>query len=59
MKISTVLLRQHIGWHFSKNWVVQGRRKPIGTGVEKVLKERNVQVFKPEDILKKKKSFEK
>nr|CAH7728461.1 unnamed protein product [Callosobruchus chinensis] len=59
MRISPVLFRQHIGWHFTKHWAVQGKRKPTNTGAEKILKQKGVQVFKPEDILYEKKAYEK
>ncbi|CAH1956578.1 unnamed protein product [Acanthoscelides obtectus] len=59
MRLSPVLFRQHIGWHFEKHWRVQGKRKPVNTGVEKNLIRAGLQVIKPEDILKEKRTFEK
>nr|CAI5817023.1 unnamed protein product [Callosobruchus analis] len=58
MRISPVLFAQHIGWHFTKHWAVQGKRKPINTGAEKILKRVGVQVYKPDDILYERKTFE-
>lgn len=59
MKRSATLLRQHIGWHFDKHWSVQGKRKPLNTGAEKVLKERHIPVCQPEDLLQENRVFEK
>ncbi|XP_018563370.1 39S ribosomal protein L37, mitochondrial [Anoplophora glabripennis] len=59
MKRTSVLLRQHIGWHFEKHWRVQGKRKPLNTGAEKILKERNIPFCQPEDIIQEKRVFEK
>lgn len=59
MKISPTLFRQHIGWHFDKHWAIQGKRKPIKTKAEQILKERGIQVCTPDDILKEKIPFQK
>ncbi|XP_026743157.1 39S ribosomal protein L37, mitochondrial [Trichoplusia ni] len=44
MRLSQVLNRQHIGFMFKKHWVVQGKRVPIDTGVEDVLKAKGIPV---------------
>ncbi|XP_057661478.1 39S ribosomal protein L37, mitochondrial [Diorhabda carinulata] len=59
MRKTAVLRSQHIGWHFYKHWVIQGKRRPIETGAEKVLKNKNITLYKPEDFLKEKRVFEK
>ncbi|XP_023013475.2 mitochondrial ribosomal protein L37 [Leptinotarsa decemlineata] len=59
MRKTPVLLRQHIGWHFAKHWVLQGKRKPLDTGAEKILKSKGIAVCKPEDIINEKKESKK
>ncbi|KAJ8948101.1 hypothetical protein NQ318_008454 [Aromia moschata] len=58
MKKSVVLFRQHIGWHFTKHWRVQGKRKLLETGAEKALKEKQLPVYQAEDILKEERQYE-
>ncbi|KAJ8972293.1 hypothetical protein NQ317_018627 [Molorchus minor] len=58
MRRSVVLFRQHIGWHFIKHWRVQGKRKPLNTGAEKILTEKGIPVCKAEDILNEKRACE-
>lgn len=58
MRKSPVLFKQHIGWHFYKHWVTQGKRKPLETGAEETLKRRGIRVFQPDDVLKEKRVFE-
>ncbi|KAJ8723920.1 hypothetical protein PYW07_007900 [Mythimna separata] len=44
MRLSQVLNRQHIDFMFKKHWLVQGKRIPIDTGVEKHLKAKGIKV---------------
>lgn len=44
MKLTQVLNRQHIGFMFKKHWLVQGKRVPIDTGLESILKEKGIPV---------------
>ncbi|XP_072376589.1 large ribosomal subunit protein mL37 [Diabrotica undecimpunctata] len=59
MRKSPVLLRQHIGWHFYKHWVIQGKRKPLDTGAERILKSKKIPVYDSKDFLIEKREFEK
>lgn len=52
MKITFVLYRQHIGRHFKRHWWEQSKIKPIQTKAEEVLREKGIQVYEPDDILK-------
>ncbi|CAK1583648.1 unnamed protein product [Parnassius mnemosyne] len=44
MKLSQILNRQHIDFMFKKHWAVQGKRFPIDTGLEHLLKEKGIPV---------------
>lgn len=59
MKISQILCKHHIGWHFKKHWQVQSKRTPILTDALKVLQAKGVTIYTPEDILKEKRTLEK
>ncbi|CAH1162951.1 unnamed protein product [Phaedon cochleariae] len=59
MRKTPILLRQHIGWHFTKHWVVQGKRKPLDTGAEEILKQKGIPVYKPEELFREKREFQK
>lgn len=54
MKLTVILFRQHIGWHFKKHWRVQGKRKITETSALKILKQNGIPVYEPKDILGKK-----
>lgn len=58
MKITQVLCKHHIGWHFFKHWQVQGKKKPVKTNIVKALQGRGITIHNPEDILKEEKTFE-
>lgn len=51
MRITNVVLRQHIGWMFKKHWKVQGNRTPIDAGAESVLKARGITAIDPKEFL--------
>ncbi|KAI4467271.1 mitochondrial ribosomal protein l37 [Holotrichia oblita] len=53
MKITHVLLRQHIGRHFKRHWWVQSKITIKPSVVEEELKKRNIPIYKGENILKK------
>lgn len=59
MKITHVLLRQHIGRHFKRHWWVQSKLTIKSSGVEEELKKRNIPIYKAENILKREPSPEK
>lgn len=44
MRLTQVLNRQHIDFMFKKHWLVQGKRVPIDSGVEKHLKAKGITV---------------
>ncbi|KAH8342123.1 hypothetical protein KR059_012603 [Drosophila kikkawai] len=51
MRLTNTLCAQHIGWHFKKHWLVQGKRVPKETGAAAELLKLAVAVKSPEDIL--------
>ncbi|KAB0804351.1 hypothetical protein PPYR_01321 [Photinus pyralis] len=51
MKLYSVLFRQHIGWHFKKNWRTQGKKVASDTGIAKILADRGIPLYQPRDIL--------
>ncbi|XP_016931425.4 large ribosomal subunit protein mL37 [Drosophila suzukii] len=51
MRLTKTLCAQHLGWHFKKHWLVQGKRVPKETGAAAELLKRGVQVKNPEDLL--------
>ncbi|XP_032578899.1 39S ribosomal protein L37, mitochondrial [Drosophila sechellia] len=51
MRLTNTLCAQHIGWHFKKHWLVQGRRVPKETGAAAELLKLGVLVKNPEDLL--------
>ncbi|XP_053698104.1 39S ribosomal protein L37, mitochondrial [Sabethes cyaneus] len=44
MRFTCVLLRQHIGFHFKKHWIIQGKRIPVETGAQAELEARGIPV---------------
>ncbi|XP_050294808.1 39S ribosomal protein L37, mitochondrial [Anthonomus grandis grandis] len=54
MRVTQILLKQHIGWHFQKHWRFQGKRRVNDTGAEKVLKEKGIPVEDANAFLKEK-----
>ncbi|KAL3288344.1 hypothetical protein HHI36_002792 [Cryptolaemus montrouzieri] len=58
MKLSVVLFKQHIGRHFKKHWVIQGRKRILKTPSEELLTKNGITIYKPEDIYCEKKEFE-
>lgn len=59
MKITQILFKQHIGWHFAKHWHVQARKKPLATPALKILQDAGIPVHKPEDILTEERTLQK
>ncbi|XP_018335000.1 uncharacterized protein LOC108743894 [Agrilus planipennis] len=55
MRTTQTLLKQHIGWYFKKHWKIQGKRTPVITSAEKILKNAGFPVYKAEDIASDKK----
>ncbi|KAH8382714.1 hypothetical protein KR009_004906 [Drosophila setifemur] len=51
MRLTNKLCAQHIGWHFKKHWLVQGKRVPKETGAAAELLKLGIVVKSPEDIL--------
>ncbi|XP_019541947.3 large ribosomal subunit protein mL37 [Aedes albopictus] len=51
MRFSAVLLRQHIGFHFKKHWIVQGKRVPAETGAQAELAARGIPVVDPNELI--------
>ncbi|XP_016959775.1 39S ribosomal protein L37, mitochondrial [Drosophila biarmipes] len=51
MRLTKTLCAQHLGWHFKKHWLVQGKRVPKETGAAAELLKLGVKVKNPEDIL--------
>jgi len=49
MRLTKTLCAQHLGWHFKKHWLVQGKRVPKETGAAAELLKRGVQVKNPEE----------
>ncbi|XP_034663043.1 39S ribosomal protein L37, mitochondrial [Drosophila subobscura] len=52
MRLTNRLCAQHIGWHFKKHWLVQGKRVPRETGAAAELLRLAVPVRTPDDLLK-------
>ncbi|CAG9768034.1 unnamed protein product [Ceutorhynchus assimilis] len=59
MRVTQILFKQHIGWHFKKHWLVQGKRKVVETGAEKILRQKGIVVKDPTEFLREKIPFEK
>ncbi|XP_058839460.1 large ribosomal subunit protein mL37-like [Topomyia yanbarensis] len=57
MRFTAVLLRQHIGFHFKKHWIIQGKRVPAETGAVAELAARGIPVVDPNELTKKKREF--
>ncbi|XP_003736663.2 39S ribosomal protein L37, mitochondrial [Drosophila pseudoobscura] len=55
MRLTNQLCAQHIGWHFKKHWLIQGKRVPRETGAAAELLRLSAQVRTPNDILAPKK----
>ncbi|XP_044744940.1 39S ribosomal protein L37, mitochondrial [Coccinella septempunctata] len=53
MKLGAILFKQHIGKHFKKHWLVQGKKKILKTNAEQVLTKSGITIVKPEDVLEK------
>ncbi|KPU79639.1 uncharacterized protein Dana_GF27392 [Drosophila ananassae] len=51
MRLTNTLCAQHIGWHFKKHWLVQGKRVPKETGAAAELLKLGITIKTPEDIL--------
>lgn len=54
MRVTQILLKQHIGWHFQQHWRVQGKRKILNTSAEKVLKSKGIEIEDAREFLKEK-----
>lgn len=59
MKLTQILYKQNIGWHFKKHWQVQAKRKPLKTEGMKILEDKGVHLYQPDDFLKEKRVIEK
>lgn len=44
MRITNVLLRQHIGHMFKKHWKIQGKRTPLKTSAFALLEEKGIPI---------------
>lgn len=51
MRFTAVLLRQHIGFHFKKHWIIQGKRLPSETGAQAELAARGIPVLDPNEVI--------
>lgn len=51
MRITNVLLRQHIGHMFKKHWLVQGVRTPVKTTALIALEEKGLPIVKATDLV--------
>ncbi|XP_066142653.1 large ribosomal subunit protein mL37 [Euwallacea fornicatus] len=58
MRVTQVLSKQHIGWHFQNHWHVQGKRKVLKTAAETVLKAKGIKIVDPNQFLKEKVVYE-
>ncbi|KAF5272436.1 hypothetical protein FQA39_LY07904 [Lamprigera yunnana] len=54
MKLYSALLAQHIGWQFKQIWKVKNNRKIRETEALKLLTEKGVPVYRPQDLFEKK-----
>ncbi|XP_055524558.1 39S ribosomal protein L37, mitochondrial [Wyeomyia smithii] len=52
MRFTPILLRQHIGFHFKKHWIIQGKRVPVETGAQAELEARGIPVIDANELLK-------
>ncbi|XP_058452028.1 large ribosomal subunit protein mL37 [Malaya genurostris] len=57
MRFTAVLFRQHIGFHFKKHWITQGKRVPAETGAQTELAARGIPVVDPNELIKTKREF--
>ncbi|XP_066262593.1 large ribosomal subunit protein mL37 [Euwallacea similis] len=58
MRVTQILLKQHIGRHFQNHWHVQGKRKVLETSAETVLKAKGIKIEDPNEFLKEKVVYE-
>lgn len=54
MRLTRVLLKQHIGWHFQKHWNVQRKRKVQINPVIKDLQKKGIAIEDPNEFIKEK-----
>lgn len=59
MKLTQILYKQHIGWHFTKHWHYQARKKVAKADALTVLEKKSVPIHRAEDFLKEERTFEK
>ncbi|KAL1375215.1 hypothetical protein pipiens_017626 [Culex pipiens pipiens] len=52
MRLTSVVLRQHIGFHFKRHWIVQGKRVPSETGATAELAARGIPVVDPNALIR-------
>lgn len=52
MRLTSALLRQHIGFHFKRHWIVQGKRVPSETGATAELAARGIPVVDPSEVIR-------
>lgn len=55
MRITTILLRQHNGFMFKKNWHIAKNRIIRDTGVRAYLEEKNIPITNPFHFLREQK----
>ncbi|XP_055595416.1 39S ribosomal protein L37, mitochondrial [Uranotaenia lowii] len=51
MRFTAVLFRQHIGYHFKKHWIIQGKRVPTELGAAAELAARGIPVVEARQVL--------
>lgn len=54
MRLTRVLLRQHIGWHFQTHWNIQRKRKVQITPALKELQKKGIAIEDPNKFIKEK-----
>lgn len=59
MKLTQVVFRQHIGWHFQQLWKLKSKRQIEQTKAHEVLKSKGVTIIEPDEILYPKPPYEK
>lgn len=59
MRLTQILLRQHIGKHIKKHWRVQGKKIPRESSALQSLKDKNIPIYEPNEILEETRTFEK
>lgn len=58
MKLTQIVFRQPIGWHFQQLWKLKSKRRIIETKAHEVLKSKGATIIEPDEILYPKKPRE-